>query len=295
MTKDLEFEQFQKILLHKYYIFDCIVRYKSASKAARHLGVPAFKVQNDLKSIEKSLGCELYVRNKKDFVLTLEGEKLAQFSKKMVEEFEPLRQATEPKEEELIISAYHGIAEKILPQALMKFSHLHPHVHLKVLTGIEYADFTDNNLDILLAGHLTNRADLQAVHIITESYCLYATPEYLERYGTPRSPEDLLNHKMILFRGIDYTPKEIFEKIEPMIVSTSMGFIYQLTKLGHGISFLPISRLTEEDISAKKIIRILDGQILHNLSAYFLAKRFSSKAPLVNDFFECLKDIEELL
>jgi DNA-binding transcriptional LysR family regulator len=290
MAEDLDFDQFQKILLHKYYIFDCIVRYKSASKAARHLGVPAFKVQNDLKSIEKSLGYELYVRNKRDFVLTLEGEKLAQFSKKMVEEFEPLRQATEPKEEELVISAYHGISEKILPKAIIKFSSLYPHVRLKILSGIEYADFTDGNLDILLAGHLTNRADLQAIHMITESHFLYAAPEYLKRYGTPQSCEDLLDHKMILFKGIDYTPKEIFEKMNSLILSTSMGFIYSLTKLGHGIAPLPISRLTEEDLSDKKLIRILDGQIVHNVSVYFLAKRFSNKAHIVNNFFDCVNE-----
>lgn len=281
-------DRLNKISLRKYQVFSKILEYKDIKKASRHFKVPPFKLQNDIKSLEKTLGTDLYERNKNEFTLTIEGQKFAHLTQKIVRELPQIKKKKMPENQELVISTYYGIAESILPKALALFSKRHPSIRLKVLAGIEYDDFTHPDLDILIAAPLSNRADLKSAFLISYPYHYYAKSEYLKEFGTPNSFEDLRNHRLILFKRLQQKSNSSLEQLEPTIHSANFGFIYKMIKLGYGIGFLPISRLQKHDLSANKIVRLSIEKDAMDFPVHFLSRKFSEKAHLTKDLFECI-------
>lgn len=283
-------ENYNKISLYKYYVFSKVIHYKDLLKTARYFKIPLFKLKNDLSSLEKTLGFNLYERHQKEFTLTTEGEKFASFSKNMVNNFHYIAEKRNIEEETLTIAAYHGVCERILPQALAKFSRRHPKIRLRVLAGIEHEDFTNPEIDISISSFLTNRSDLQTNHLDTLPFYFYASPDYIQRYGEPMTYEDMENHKIILFKGMEYRSEYKVKNTIPHIETTNYDLIYKLLLLGCGIAAIPNSRLQKSDLSGIKMIRVVSGRKCTDFSIYFLTRRFSKKAALTNDFLDNIKE-----
>lgn len=284
---------FNKISLYKYYIFIKVISYKSIQRAARHFDIAVFKLKNDIISIEKALGVELFERNKKEFVLTEEGKKFASLARSLFDEFGQLKKDRVPEDEELVISTYYGFAETVLPQALAGFSKRHPNIRLKVLAGIEHVDFTDLDIDVLIAAPLSNRVDLRSMHLVTSLYQFYASSDYLKENGVPESIDDLMNRKLILFKRMKYQQNSVLGKLQPNIEAANFGFLFKMCKFGHGIALLPNSRLQNDDSYDKTLIKILGDEVHVDFSTHFMVRRFSHKSHLMNDLFECLIDVLE--
>lgn len=283
-------ENYNKISLYKYYVFSKVIHYKDLLKTARYFKIPLFKLKNDLSSLEKTLGFNLYERHQKEFTLTTEGEKFAAFSKNMVNNFHYMAEEKNIEEETLTISTYHGICETLLPKALAKFSQRHPKVRLKVLAGVEHEDFMAPEIDVSISVYLTNRSDLETNHIDTHPYYFYASPEYIDRNGEPNTYEDLKKKKIILFKRMEYKTEINFKNFEPYIKTTSYDLIRKLLILGCGIAPLTNSRLQNNDLSAKKLIKVFGGLKCTDSSIYFLTRRFSKNKSLTNDLLDCVRE-----
>lgn len=281
---------YKNISLYKYFIFNKVLYYKDTAKAARHMRIPHFKLKNDLISIEKALGVDLFVRNKVSFTLTSEGEKFASISKNIARELDVLDIDSNSREGKLVIATYQGVAQNIFPKVLAKFYSVHPKVELVVLAGIENEEFLDPAIDVLISSHLSNRVDLHAKHLSTVPYYLYASPLYLEKYGTPHTLEELHNHKIISFSKMKYSNISPYIEIKPYIESIDYRVIYTLVKDGRGIAALPTSRLQKDDLCDKKLIKLMNGEKLTDFSIYFVTKRFSNKVNLTNELFDCIRE-----
>lgn len=286
-----DLERFNKISLRKYQVFSKILEYNDIKKASRHFKAPPFKLQNDIKSLEKTLGINLFERNKEEFTLTNEGQKFAHSAQKIVGKIHQIQKKRISESQELVISAYYGVAESILPKALTLFSKRHPTVRITVLAGIEYDDFTRTDLDVLIAAPLSNRADLKSTYLGVSPYYFYANSEYLKKFGTPNSFDGLKKHRLVSFKRLLHKTNNSFEQLKPNIQSSNFGFIYNMIKLGYGIGLLPISRLQNHNLSAKNIMKISIEEEYMDFSIHFLSRKFSEKAYLTKDLLECIMEI----
>lgn len=284
------FSKYQKISIYKLYVFIKLISYNNIAKTARDLKITPFKLRNGIVSIEKSIGSELYVRNKKEFTLTLEGERFANFCRNSSKSFKFLEKENALDEDELVISTYRGIAQSILPEALIKFYSKHPKIRLVILAGIEHEEFIDPKIDVLISSPLNNRTDLQIRHLATYPYYLYASPSYLKKNGNPKNLNELSDHQIIRFKKMKYTTKSIFTEILPFIETTDYGLIYQLTKNGIGIAPIPFSRLHKNDLSDKKLVKVINGEKLTDFSVFYITRKFSSKVNLTNDLLDCIRE-----
>ncbi len=281
---------YQKISIFKMFVFNKLLLYNDVVKTAQYLKIPPFKLKNDLISMEKTLEVDLFIRNKKNFTLTLEGEKFANFCKKSANAFKCFEKDTALDDEELVISTYRGIAQAILPEALTKFYLRHPKIRLVIMAGIEHEEFIDPKIDVLISSPLSNRIDLQTRHLVTYPYYLYASPHYLKKHGSPQTLEDLSDHNIIRFKRMKYTTKSIFTEIVPYIEAADYGLIYELTKKGIGIAPIPISRLHKDDLSDKSLVKVINGEKLTDFSVYYITRKFSRKVNLTNDLLDCIRE-----
>jgi DNA-binding transcriptional LysR family regulator len=84
-----------------------------------------------------------------------------------------------------------------LPHYIPDFMQQHPEIKLSIKGRDEEIDFTKHPLDVAISTALPPRENLIQNYLMTFHLGLYASPDYLEKFGIPKRLEDLKNHKMI--------------------------------------------------------------------------------------------------
>jgi DNA-binding transcriptional LysR family regulator len=272
-------------------LFNQIVRYDSVEAAAKVLKIDEAKINNDLNLLEKSLGADLLLRNHQKVILTAEGKKFADFSRRIIDNFQLLGGKLPKQTEDLVIGSYYGLSEQILPEIVSKFSQKHPEVRLYVLAGVEYVDFTHNDLDVLIGPLPKNCSHLQIKPLKDNPHFLYASADYIKKYGEPLSINDFKNHKLLLFENQEYYPPEIFERTKPALVSTSMKLLYELAKSGYGIAALPSSHLQQDDLYGNRLVQVIKGMQCSSSLVYFITRETSSKLYLLESLYNMAQEV----
>jgi DNA-binding transcriptional LysR family regulator len=94
--------------------------------------------------------------------------------------------------------------EAILAQVVAEFSYQYPEVSVQMMlshwvTG--QSDVVASGYDVIVRTLPTRDSALVARELVTLPRILVATPEYLEKHGTPQSPQDLINHNCLYPRA----------------------------------------------------------------------------------------------
>lgn len=277
-----------KISAEKCLIFNTLVRYGSVSTAAKALKFPVSKVHNELKSIEKAMGNPILLRDKRKILLTPLGTRLADFCRIVTEGLKHLDQSLVPEEVmDLNIATTHGLAETLLPDVLVKFHAQFPTVKINIFSGVEYLDFTQQDIDVVMGIPITNRSDITKTYIADYTYAFYASKEYLARKGIPQSFNDFADHDFIEFRGssiLEQNTKNI--SIDVVASATNYRTLLELTQRGLGICFLCKDFIEAGFYSDKNLVNIIPEYEHTSIKICFMSRKFSHKSTSINGLLE---------
>ncbi len=70
----------------------------------------------------------------------------------------------------------------------------YPKVTINIESAERVPNLIDENFDIVFARSLQQTAGIVQKTITNTHFCLCASPVYLEKYGIPKQPKDLINH-----------------------------------------------------------------------------------------------------
>src|SRR3954466_372319 len=182
-------------------IFAKVVAAGSLSAAARELGVSTAVVSRRLAALESRLGVRLINRTTRTLHLTDEGARYHDACARLLAEIE---------EADAEVSAGRAEPRGPLRVALpAAFGHLHvaPLIprfaarYPNVQVGLSLSDRNVNVIDegFDLAVRIADLADssLAARKLAPNRRVVCASPEYLRKHGTPRTPEELAQHNCL--------------------------------------------------------------------------------------------------
>lgn len=174
----------------------------SMSGAARRLGMSPSAVSQTIRALELQSGVILLHRSTRKLALTEAGERYYPHCKRLLEAAraaaESLQQARDAPMGELRVSAPVGFVGHIAP-ALAPLLAEAPHLRLRLLVDDAMIDLIDARIDIAIrAGRLTD-SNWVARRLCDLDTILCASPDYLDRYGTPTTPHDLPAHQWLAF------------------------------------------------------------------------------------------------
>ncbi|WP_085524138.1 LysR family transcriptional regulator [Tuberibacillus sp. Marseille-P3662] len=122
-----------------YEIICVLADEKNMRRAAERLFVSQPALSQRLHSIETHWETEIFIRSKRGLILTPEGEKIADFAKKMLEEEDQLRDNIVSTQTEVYGTLKLAVASIIgqywLPRLLKKYVETYPHVKISLMTG----------------------------------------------------------------------------------------------------------------------------------------------------------------
>ncbi|BDU15798.1 LysR family transcriptional regulator [Lysobacter auxotrophicus] len=177
----------------------------SISAAARSLDLSVAVASQRLKRLERDLGVRLLHRTTRRLHATPEGAALAEQGRPLVEDLEALtgglRQAGAEISGTLRVTASASFGRQYLSPLLPQFLALHPRVKLSINLTDQMVDLVSAGFDLAIRIGALDDSSLVARKLAVNQRVLCASPDYLRRHGTPRTPQDLTGHECVLLVG----------------------------------------------------------------------------------------------
>jgi DNA-binding transcriptional LysR family regulator len=184
--------------------FVAIAEEGSISAAARRLRLPKSVISERLAGLEKSLGAVLLRRTTRKLTLTEDGatflERATRITQDVEEAAAEIAERRGTLQGPLRISAPVTFGHMHLGPALYPFLAAHPGIALTLDLDDRRVSAATEGFDAILRNGPIDDNRLVVWKLAPSRRLLVASPLYLERSGTPRSADDLENH-----RGVFYT------------------------------------------------------------------------------------------
>lgn len=184
-------------------IFAQVVESGSFSAAAKRLAMPISTVSRKVAELEDQLGVRLLERTTRKLRLTDIGQDILGFAQKGSELEQSIKELIANQHHEveglLRISAPPSITDTIIAPIATAFQTRYPKVRLLIQVTDRFVDHIADGVDVVFrTGELAD-STLVAHTLLRYRHRLVASPAYLEREGEPKTPQDLLDHRLLAF------------------------------------------------------------------------------------------------
>lgn len=185
--------------------FARIVRHGSFTRAAEEMGVSRAALSQSLKALEQQLGTRLLYRTTRNMSLTEEGQRLFDALGPALGEIENAIQTMSDTREApsglIRINTSRMAAKALIEPHLAEFHDRFPKVSLELVMADSLSNIIADGFDVGIRLGQSLVEHVVAVPISPPlSMAVVASPAYLERRGTPKLPEDLVDHDCINYR-----------------------------------------------------------------------------------------------
>ena len=176
----------------------------SFSEAARQLEItPAF-ASSAVRRLERSLKTRLFVRSTRTMRLSVDGERFMPHARASLEAFNRGQLAIQQSRGEIAgdlrLSAPSDVGRNILLPWLNTFQEWYPKLSVQLQLTDRPADLLRTPLDAAIRYGLPHDSNLVAQPLAPNNRrALCAAPSYLQKHGTPKSPEDLRKHNCLRY------------------------------------------------------------------------------------------------
>ena len=189
----------------KLKVFHAAAEAGSFTHAGEQLGLSQSAVSRQVSALEQELGISLFHRHARGLILTEQGELLHRTAHDVFMKLEAARaKLTDSRERpngELRLTTTPGIGVHWLTPRLGEFVELYPDIHLTLITTDEELDLAMRAADVAIRLRQPTQPDLIQRKLFSVRFHAYASPEYVKRFGTPRTLDDLDNHRVLLLGG----------------------------------------------------------------------------------------------
>ena len=189
----------------KLKVFHAAAEAGSFTHAGEQLGLSQSAVSRQVSALEQELSAPLFHRHARGLILTEQGELLYRTAHEVFMKLEAARtKLTDSREKphgELKVQTTVGLGVHWLTPRLGEFLELYPDIRITLLTTEQELDLAMREADVAIRLRLPTQPDLIQRKLFTMHFHAYASPEYLKRFGTPRSHEDLDHHRLLVLGG----------------------------------------------------------------------------------------------
>src|SRR3977135_3366752 len=189
----------------KLKVFHAAAEAGSFTHAGEQLGLSQSAVSRQVSALERELSVALFHRHARGLILTEQGEVLYRTAHEVFMKLEAARaKLTDSRERphgDLKVTTTVGIGVHWLTPRLGEFVDLYPDIRILLITTDEELDLAMREADVAIRLRQPTQPDLIQRKLFSVRFHAYASPEYLKRFGTPRTLEDLDKHRILLLGG----------------------------------------------------------------------------------------------
>ncbi|MBI3444415.1 MAG: LysR family transcriptional regulator [Magnetospirillum sp.] len=284
----------------KLRVFHAVAEAGSFTHAGEVLNLSQSAVSRQISALEESLNLPLFHRHARGLILTEQGELLYKtardvFSKLAMTEA-LLTESRERPQGPLKITTTVAFGSLWLTPRIKDFLDLYPDIAVTMVLFDGELDLAMREADVAIRMMPPRQPDLVQRHLLSMNYAVFASPDYLAKHGTPKSPDDLDSHRIIVY-GDDARVSAPVSNVnwlleagaspdrprKPALEVNNIYGIYRAVKSGLGIAAMP-EYLSGE---AENLVHILPELKGPKIDAYFVYPeelRHSKRITVFRDF-----------
>lgn len=173
------------------------------SAAGRQLGLAPAVAGARLAKLEKEVGADLLHRSTRKVSLSLEGAEFLPFAKEIIAQEDAGLVALgigNPKVSgTLRFACSSTFAQLYVAPLLPEFLNLYPDINLDLRFSDTQTNLIEGGYDLALRNLAIEDSSMMGRKLANDTRILCASPHYLKIYGTPKVPDDLANHRLVVF------------------------------------------------------------------------------------------------
>jgi DNA-binding transcriptional LysR family regulator len=189
----------------KLKVFHAAAEAGSFTHAGEQLGLSQSAVSRQVSALEQALSVSLFHRHARGLILTEQGELLYHTAHDVFMKLEAARaKLTDSRERpngDLKVTTTVGLGVAWLTPRIGEFLELYPDIRITLITTDEELDLAMREADVAIRLRQPTQPDLIQRKLFSLHFHACATPEYLKRFGTPRTVEELDKHRLIVLGG----------------------------------------------------------------------------------------------
>ncbi|MGZ8136789.1 MAG: LysR family transcriptional regulator [Methylococcaceae bacterium] len=183
-------------------VFVRVAKAGSFAGGARELGISRAMATKHIMQLEGSLGTRLFNRTTRSLSLTDVGGSYLERCQQVLMDVEEMEAAvthlqTEPRGV-LKISAPPVIGATHIAHAVAEFLKIHTDLTVEMILQSTPGDLIDEGIDLAIYLGALDDTSMVARKLASSSLVVCGSPDYLARYGIPKTPADLVNHSCLV-------------------------------------------------------------------------------------------------
>jgi DNA-binding transcriptional LysR family regulator len=249
-------------------LFTRVVERRSFTQAAQDLGIPRSTATQVVQQLEDRLAARLLQRTTRTVRPTLDGEAYYRRCMSILDDIENAEGAFRGANPRglLRVEVQGTLARHFLLPALPEFFERYPDVEIAMSESDRWVDVVREGVDCVLRYGALPDSDLVARTVTKLRRITCAAPSYLERYGVPTHPDEVVNHRAVGIRTLttgSLTPFEFTYDGETRRMDVASPFSVTGTEsfrdgvlLGLGLAQMPVFHI-ERDFAEGRLVQVL--------------------------------------
>lgn len=278
-----------------------IVEAGGIGRAAEQLGVAKSAISRRLVDLEARLGVQLLARTTRRSSLTEAGHSYYRRAQDILADVEELNADLSDAKSKLTgrlkIAAPLSFGVAHLAPVLQDFAAAHPDLSVHVDLSDRQVDLVEEGFDLAIRIARLRDSTLIARRLTPINLVVCASPDYLERHGRPRTPEDLKAHRVLHYDNAQGTAwtftgpdgSEVSVNLGTRLSANNGDFLQIAAVGGLGI-VAPPTFVAWRDIVAGRLVPILTEYRLAALNAYAVYPRTRHLARRVRALIDLLAE-----
>jgi len=252
----------------KLKIFHAVAEAGSFTNATINLNLSQSAISRQIQSLEQDLKVQLFERHARGLTLTENGEYLFKTAHDVISKLKEVESTLGDQKNKptgkLTITTVRSFGTHWLTPRIQEFMTLNPEIEIELIFDDKELDLSTRQADIGIFMRRPKQLNYIQKKLVDIKYYIYGSNKYLEKYGMPKTINDLNKHKLISFgKGAPspvYDPdwalklgiKDGKKRKPVMKVNSVMGLLLAVES-GVGLAALPEYLV----FNSNKIIKVL--------------------------------------
>ena len=259
----------------KLKIFYAVAEAGSFTNATTILNISQSAISRQIQSLEQDLKVQLFERHARGLTLTENGEYVYKTAHEVISKLKEVEtslgdQKNKPSGK-LTITTVRSFGTHWLTPRIQEFMNLNPEIEIELIFDDKELDLSTRQADIGIFMRRPKQLNYIQRKLVDINYHIYGSTKYLEKYGIPKTTNDLNKHRFISFGKGSPSPvfnpdwalklgnKDNKKRKSIMKVNSVMGLLLAVES-GVGLAALP-DYLVSQSQNVIKVLPKSEGPI----------------------------------
>ena len=259
----------------KLKIFYAVAEAGSFTNATTILNISQSAISRQIQSLEQDLKVQLFERHARGLTLTENGEYVYKTAHEVISKLKEVEtslgdQKNKPSGK-LTITTVRSFGTHWLTPRIQEFMNLNPEIEIELIFDDKELDLSTRQADIGIFMRRPKQLNYIQRKLVDINYHIYGSTKYLEKYGIPKTTNDLNKHRFISFGKGAPSPvfnpdwalklgnKDNKKRKSIMKVNSVMGLLLAVES-GVGLAALP-DYLVSQSQNVIKVLSKSEGPI----------------------------------